>query len=202
MNRINLLNQSMRIDVEPPLSPFKVEIEDRLDANQLSLITIRALEQIPFDGMFTLIITDNLNEKNQTKTERVQLLKSNDFTEQIYMNITTYGKQILYVRGGDYPTIREAQVIFKIGTEITTKPQVYILNQIAFVNEDFIWIDIQWINGIGFDVQIDYGSEKKVIIRYGQIVSTSFNRTMKKTEGIHFIQWKRIAKQRLQVGYK
>jgi hypothetical protein len=202
MNHINLVNQSIRIDVEPPLSPFKVEIEDRFDINQLALITIHALEQITFEGIFTLTIIDNFNEKNQTKTENIQLLKSNNYTEQIYMNITTYGKQILHVRGGDYPTIREAQVTFTVGTDITTKPQIYILNSIGLINEDFIWIDIQWINGIGFDIQIDYGNEKKVLLRYGQFISNPFNRTMKKDDGIHQIQWKRIAKQRLQVGYK
>jgi len=202
MNHINLVNQSIRIDVEPPLSPFKVEIEDRFDINQLALITIHALEQITFEGIFTLTIIDNFNEKNQTKTENIQLLKSNNYTEQIYMNITTYGKQILHVRGGDYPTIREAQVTFTVGTDITTKPQIYILNSIGLINEDFIWIDIQWINGIGFDIQIDYGNEKKVLLRYGQFISNPFNRTIKKDDGIHQIQWKRIAKQRLQVGYK
>jgi len=202
MNHINLVNQSIRIDVEPPLSSFKVEIEDRLDINQLTLITIHELEQITFEGLFTLTIIDNINEKNQTKIENVQLLKSNNFTEQIYMNITTYGKQILHVRGGDYPNIRETQVTFTIGTDITIKPQIYIINSIGLINEDFIWIDIQWINGIGFDIQINYGNENKFILRYGQFISNSLNRTMKKNDGIHQIQWKKIAKQRLQVGYK
>jgi hypothetical protein len=199
MNRINSVNQTIRIDVEPPLSVFKVEIEDRLEVNQHSLVTIRALEQISFEGMFTLTIIDSANEKNQTKTERVQLFQSNNFTEQIYMNITTYGKQILHVRGGDYPTIREAQVTFTIGADLTQNPQVYLINQIGFVNEDFIWIDIQWIDGIGFDIKINYGNENKVLIRYGQFISNPFNRTIKKNDGL---QWKRIAKQRLQIGYK
>jgi hypothetical protein len=198
MNRINSINRSINIDVEPPLSPFKIEIEDRLDINQLTLITIQALEQITFEGLFTLTIIDYFNEKNQTKIENVQLLKSNNFTEQIYMNITTYGRQVLHVRGGDFPTIREAQVTFTIGTEITTKPQVYIMNSTGLVNEDFIWIDIQWINGIGFDIQIDYGKQSKVLLRYEQFISNSLNRIMKKND----VQWKRIAKQRLQVGFK
>ncbi|CAF0876615.1 unnamed protein product [Rotaria sp. Silwood1] len=204
MNRINLVNQSIRIDVEEPLSPIKVEIEDRSDINQLTLITIRALERIPFEGLFSLTIVGSTNnhEKNLTRTERIQLLASNNFTEQFYMNITTYGRQTLHVRGGDFPTIREAQATFTIGTDITTKPQVYILNQMAIVNEDFIWIDIQWINGIGFDVQIDYGNEKKVLISYGQFITSSFNKIIKINDGIHDIQWKRINKQRLQVGYK
>jgi hypothetical protein len=204
MNHINLVNQSIRIDVEEPLSQFKVEIDDLSDINELALVTIHALEHVPFEGIFTLTIIDstNLNEKNQTRTERVQLLKSNNFTEQLYMNITTYGKQILHVRGGDYPTIRETQVTFTVGTDITTKPQVYIVNQMALVNEDFIWVDIQWINGIGFDIKIDYGDEKKVVIRYEQIITSQFNRILKKNDGIHDIQWKRIGKQRLQVGYK
>jgi hypothetical protein len=204
INHINLANQSIRIDVEEPLSPFKVEIEDRYDINQLTSITIRALESIPFEGIFTLTIIDrkSLTEQNQTRTERVQLLSSNNFTEQFYMNITTYGRQTLHVRGGDFPTIREAQATFTIGTDITVKPQLYILNQMGFVNEDFIWVDIQWINGIGFDIQVDYGNEKKVLIRYGQIMSNQINRIIKKNDGIHEIQWKRIAKQRLQVGYK
>ncbi|CAF1143554.1 unnamed protein product [Rotaria sordida] len=204
INHINLVNQSIRIDVEEPLSPFKVEIEDRLDIKQLTLVTIHALERIPFEGLFTLTIVDstNLHGKNLTRTERIQLLASNNFTEQIYMNITTYGRQTLYVRGGDFPTIREAQATFTIGTDITTKPQVYIVNQMAIVNEDFIWIDIQWINGIGFDVQIDYGNEKKVLITYGQFIISPFNRIIKKNDDIHDIQWKRISKQRLQVGYK
>jgi hypothetical protein len=201
INRINLVNQSIRIDVEEPLSQFKVEIEDRLDINQLTLVTISALERIPFEGLFTLSIIDstNINEKNQTRTESIQLLKSNNFTEQFYMNISTYGRQTLHVRGGDYPTIREAQATFTIGTEITIKPQVYIMNQMGLINEDFIWIDIQWINGIGFDIQIDYGNEQKIFIRYGQFISSQFNRIIKKNDDI---QWKRISKQRLQVGYK
>ncbi|CAF4229923.1 unnamed protein product, partial [Rotaria sp. Silwood2] len=204
MNRINLVNQSIRIDVEEPLSPIKVEIEDRSDINQLTLITISALERIPFEGLFTLTIVDstNIHGKNLTRTERIQLLTSNNFTEQFYMNITTYGRQTLYVRGGDFPTIREAQATFTIGTDITTKPQVYILNQMAVVNEDFIWIDIQWINGIGFDVRIDYGNEKKVLIPYGQFIISPFNQIEKKNDEMHDIQWKRISKQRLQIGYK
>jgi hypothetical protein len=202
MNRVNSVNQTINIDVEPPLSPFKVEIEDLLDINQLTLIKIRALEEIPFEGLFTLTIIDKFNEKNQTKTENIQLLKSNNFTEEIYMNITTYGRQLLHVQGGDFPTIRETQVSFTIGVEITTKPQVYIMNSMGLMNEDFIWIDIQWINGIGFDIEINYGQEKKVLLRYGQFISNTFNRTMKKNDGIHQIQWKKIAKQRLQVGYK
>ncbi|CAF1487008.1 unnamed protein product [Rotaria magnacalcarata] len=204
VNRINLVNQSIRIDVEEPLSPFKVDIEDCTDVNQLSLVVIRALEHIPFEGLFTLTIIDrvDVNVKNVTRTENIQLLPSNNFTEQFYMNITTYGRQTLHVRGGDYPTIREAQTTFTVGTEITTKPQVYILNQMAIVNEDFTWVDVQWINGIGFDVQIDFGNEKKVLIRYAQIISTHLNRMVKKNDGAHEIQWKRLSKHRIQVGYK
>lgn len=201
INRINLVNQSIRIDVEEPLSQFKAEIEDRPDINHLTLVTISALERIPFEGIFTLTIIDStsINEKNQTRTESIQLLKSNNFTEQFYMNISTYGRQTLHVRGGEYPTIREAQATFTVGTEITTKPQVYIVNQMGLINEDFIWVDIQWINGIGFDIKIDYGNEQKVFIRYGQFITSQFNRITKKDDQI---QWKRISKRRLQVGYK
>lgn len=199
MNRINLVNQSIHIDVELPLSPFKVEIEDRLDINQLTLITIYALEQITFEGLFILTIMNNFNEKNQTKYENIQLLQSNNYTEQFYMNITTYGRQILHVQGGEFPTIRQTQVSFTIGTDITIKPQVFILNSIGLINKDFIWIDIQWINGIGFDIQIYFEKEKQFIIRYGQFISNPLNRTIRKNDQI---QWKRIAKQRLQIGYK
>jgi hypothetical protein len=114
------------------------------------------------------------------------------------MNISTYGRQVLHVRGGDYPTIREAQATFTVGTEITIKPQVYIVNQMGLMNEDWIWVDIQWINGIGFDIQIDFGNEKKVFIRYGQFITSPLNRIVKKEDNV---QWKRIAKQRLHVGY-
>lgn len=202
MNRVNSFNQTIRIDVEQPLSPFQVEIEDHPDINQLTSISIHALEEITFEGPFRLTIIDRFNEKNQTKTENVQLLKSNNYTEQLYMNITTYGRQILHVRGGDHPTIRQTQVAFTIGTEITTKPQAYLVNSVGLINEDFIWIDIQWINGIGFDMQIDFGKEKQIVLRYGHVMSVAFNRTMKKTTGVHQVQWKRIAKQRLQIGYK
>ncbi|UJR29011.1 hypothetical protein I4U23_010229 [Adineta vaga] len=202
MNRINIHNQSNLIIVELPLSPFKVEIEDRFDINQLTLITIQSLEQIPFEGNFLLTILNNFNEKNQTKIERVQLMKSNNFTEHLYMNITSYGKQILHVQGGDHPTIRQAQATFIIGTDITIEPQVYIVNQIGFVNEDYIWIDLQWINGIGFDIEINYDQEKQFLLRYEQFISTFSNRTIRKTDDIHQIQWKRVGKQRLQVGYK
>jgi hypothetical protein len=200
INRINLVNQSLRIDVEEPLSQFKVEIEDRPDINHLALVTISAFERIPFEGVFTLTIIDStsISEKNQTRTERIQLLSSNNFTEQFYMNISTYGRQVLHVRGGDYPTIREAQATFTVGTEITIKPQVYIVNQMGLMNEDWIWVDIQWINGIGFDIQIDFGNEKKVFIRYGQFITSPLNRIVKKEDNV---QWKRIAKQRLHVGY-
>lgn len=202
MNNINLINQSIHIDVETALSAFQVEIENRLDINQLALVTIRALEQITYEGLFNLTIINNLNEKNKTKIENVRLLQSNDFTEQIYMNITTYGRQILHVRGGDYPTIREAQVIFSIGTDIKIKPQVYIINSIGLINEDIIWIDIQWINGIGFDIQINYGNENKIILYYGQFITSSINQLIKKNEKTYQIQWKRIADKRLQIGYK
>ena len=202
MNRYNLVNQSIRIDVEPPLSPFKVEMEDRPDANQLTLVTIRALEQIAFEGKFTLTVIDSSQVKNQTKTEHVQLFRSNDFTEQFYLNVTSYGRQILHVSGGDFPTIREAQVAFTIGTVITSQPQVYVLNQMGLVNEDIIWIDIQWINGIGFDIQVDYGQERTVLLRYEQIISSTLNRVMMKGNAQHQFQWKRMAKQHLQVGYR
>ena len=201
LNRINLVNQSLRIDVEEPLSQFKVEIEDRPDINHLTLVIISAMEQIPFEGVFTLTIIDkkSSSDKNQTRTERIQLLKSNNFTEQFYLNVSTYGRQTLYVRGGDHPTIREAQATFTIGTDITTKPQVYIVNQMGLANEDWIWVDIQWINGIGFDVRIDFGTEKKVSVRYGQFINSAVNRMVMHTDDV---QWKRMAKQRLQVGYK
>ena len=204
INRINFLNQSMRIDVEEPLSQFKVEIEDHPDINQLTSVTISALERIPFEGIFTMTIIDSMEtqDKNQTRTERVQLLASNEFTEQFYLNITSYGRQTLHVRGGDFPTVREAQATFTIGTDLITTPQAFLLNSMGLVNEDFIWVDVQWIDGVGFDVKVDYGDEKKVVMRYGQIVSSALNRTVKKTEGTHEIQWKRLAKQRLQVGYK
>jgi hypothetical protein len=203
INRINLVNQSIRIDVEEALAPFKVEIEDHPDVNQLTSVTIRALERVPFEGVFTLtIIGGPLADKNHTRTERVQLFASNNFTEQFYLNISTYGRQVLHVRGGDLPTIREAQATFTIGTEMTNKPQVYIVNAVGVVNDELIWIDLQWLNGIGFDIQIAYGTETTVSVRYEQIVGTPFNRTMKKSDGVHDIQWKRLAKQRLQVGYK
>jgi hypothetical protein len=204
INRINVFNQSMRIDVEEPLSQFKVEIEDHPDINQLTSVTISALERIPFEGIFTMTIIDSTEtqDKNQTRTERVQLLASNNFTELFYLNISSYGRQTLHVRGGDFPTVREAQATFTIGIDLSTTPQVFILNSVGLVNEDFIWIDIQWIDGVGFDIKLDYGDEKKVVIHYEQIASSALNRTVKKTEGTHEIQWKRLAKQRLQVGYK
>ena len=202
INRINLVNQSIRIDVEPPLSPFKVEIEDRLDVNQLTLVTLRASEPIAYEGNFQLTIFDHFQQKNQTRTERIQLFKSNNFTENLYLNITTYGRQTLFVRGGDYPTIREAQASFTVGTEITKAPQAYILNQMAFANEDFVWVDIQWVNGIGFDIELNFGEEKTVLLRYGQIITSVINRPNKGKDGKEQIEWKRLAKQRLQVGYK
>lgn len=202
MNRINSVNQTKRIEVETPLAPFRIEIEDRPDANQVTSISIHSLEEITFEGLFTLTIIDRFNEKNQTKIETVRLLKSNNYTEQLYMNITTYGRQILHVRGEDYPTIREDQVSFTIGSEMTTKPQAFLVNSIGLMNEDLVWVDIQWVNGIGFDIQVDFGKETKVLLRYGQFITGTFNRTMKKTNGKHHIQWKRIAKQRLQIGYK
>ena len=52
------------------------------------------------------------------------------------------------------------------------------------------------------DVQIDYGTEKKLLIGYEQIVTSARNITGKKTEGTHEMQWKRLDRQRLQVGYK
>lgn len=202
MNRINSVNQSVRIDVEQPLAPFRIEIEDRPDANQVTSVSIHSLEEISFEGPFTFTIIDRLNEKNQTKIETVRLLKSNNYTEQLYMNMTNYGRQILHARGEDLPTVREAQVSFTIGSEMTTKPQAYIVNSMGLINEDFIWIDIQWINGVGFDIQVDFANETKVLLRYGQFITGTFNRTMKKIIGKHHTLWKRIAKQRLQIGYK
>jgi hypothetical protein len=69
----------------------------------------------------------------------------------------------------------------------------------GLMNEDWIWVDIQWINGVGFDVQIDFGNEKKVSLHYGQIITAQGNRVITKGEDV---QWKRLAKQRIQVGYK
>lgn len=203
-NRVNSINQSIRIDVEEPLSQFKVEVEDRPDITQLTLITIRALEQISFEGIFTITIFDahDYNERNQTRTERIQLFKSNNFTEHLYLNITTYGKQKVHVRGGDFPNYREAQATFTIGTEITTSPQVFVVNPIGSVNSDVVWVDVQWIDGIGFDVRIQFGDEKKFLLRYEQIINALLNRTMKKSDGIDEFLWKRLAKQHLQIGHK
>ncbi|CAF5194687.1 unnamed protein product, partial [Rotaria magnacalcarata] len=200
MNPINSVNQSIHINVDPPLSQFEVDIEDLLDIKELT-VTIRALEKTSYEGVFALTIINNINERNQTIKRFVQLLESNNFTEQLDVNITTYGQQILHVRGGDFPTIREAQARFTVGTKITKKPQVYIINQVGLANKDFIWIDTQWINGVGFDIEIDYGHENKVTLLYGQFIFNSVNRTMKKIDGIHHLQWKRTAKQRLQIGY-
>ena len=204
VNRINPANQSIRIDVEEPLSPFKVDVEDRVDIDQLTSVTIHALEKVPFEGVFTLTIIDstNIDETNQTRTERVQLFASNEFTGQFYLNISSYGRQTLHVRGGEAPNIREAQATFTIGADIVTKPQVYVLNQMGLANEDFIWTDIQWVNGVGFDVRINYGHETKLLIRYGQIIASTLNGTVTKTDGSHEFQWRKIAKKRLQVGYK
>ncbi|CAF4402568.1 unnamed protein product [Rotaria socialis] len=201
MNHINSVNQSVHINVDPPLSQFEVDIEDLLDINELT-VTIRALEKTSYEGVFTLTIINNINERNQTMRRPVQLLESNNFTEQLDVNITTYGQQILHVRGEDFPTIREAQARFTVGTKITKKPQVYIINQLGLANKDFIWVDIQWINGVGFDIEIDYGNEKKVVLHYGQFISNAVNRIMKKIDGIHHLQWKITAKQRLQIGYR
>lgn len=203
INRINSANQSIRIDVEEPLSMFKVEIEDKPDASHSTSVTIRALEKVPFEGPFTLTIIDaHTSEKNQTRIERVQLLQSNNFTEQFYLNITSYGRQTLHVRGGDYPTIREAQATFTIGTDITTKPQAFILNPLNTANDDFTVVDVQWLNGIGFDIQIDFGNEKKVLLRYGEIKPSPFNKTISKLDGHHHVQWRKLGRQRVQIGYK
>lgn len=201
-NRVNYFNQSLRIEVEPPLSAFKVEIESRPDTSQLTSVIIRTLEPVPFEGNFNLTIVERVNEKNHSRTEHIRLSASSNFTEQFYLNISTYGKQTLHVRGGEYPTIREAEVSFVIGTEITTDPHVYIVNQTAVVNKDLIWLDLQWINGIGFDIEIDFGQEKTVLVRYGQLISSPINRLIKKSDGTHHFEWKRIGKQRLQVGYR
>ena len=66
------------------------------------------------------------------------------------------------------------------------------------VDKDLIWIDFQWLNGIGFDIEIDFGYEKNLLVRYGQIITSPINRLIKKFP----IEMKRIGKQRLQVGYK
>ena len=60
-----------------------MEIEDRSDINQLTSVIISASERIPFEGVFTLTIIDSasMNEKNQIRTERVQLLLSTYITE-------------------------------------------------------------------------------------------------------------------------
>lgn len=201
-NRVNSFNRTLRIDVEPPLSAFRVEIESRPDTNQLTSVTIRTLEPVPFEGIFNLTVVERVNERNHSRTEHIRLSASGNFTEQFYLNISTYGKQTLHVRGGEYPTIREAEVSFVIGTEISTDPQVYIINQTGVVNKDLIWLDIQWINGIGFDIEIDFGQEKTVLVRYGQLISSPINRLIKKSDGTHHFEWKRIGKHRLQVGYR
>lgn len=202
MNHMSSDNQSIQIDVESPLSAFKVDVEDHANIDQLTSIKLRALEPISYAGVFTLTIISSFNDKNQTKIENVEFSEANNFSKKLHVNITTYGKQILHVRGGEPPNVREDQAIFTIGTDIKSKPQVYIINQIGIVHEDFIYVDIQWINGIGFDIQINYGNEKQVTIRYGHIVSNLLNRIININDGTHQIEWKRIANQRIQVGYK
>ena len=201
-NRVNDDNLSIQIDVEPALSKFKVEIEDRSDANELSLVVVRASDKVPFEGDFLLTVFNSFNVKNYTRKERVQLLHSNNFTDQIYMNITTYGRQTLHVQGGVFPIIREAQAEFTIGTDVTVTPQVYLVNQMAFVRKDYVWIDVQWIDGVGFNIKIEFGQEKEILLRYEQLIKAVINRSVNKTEGQHQIQWKRLGQKHIQVGYK
>ncbi|CAF4937814.1 unnamed protein product, partial [Rotaria socialis] len=140
---LNIQPAIRSLDVEPSKSTiksgqtveFSITLQPTLD---LTAILDCGASKIPLEiihieqttdlapiliGVFTLTIINNINERNQTMRRPVQLLESNNFTEQLDVNITTYGQQILHVRGEDFPTIREAQARFTVGTKITKKPQ-------------------------------------------------------------------------------
>ena len=200
-NSVSRTNQSIQIRVEKPLAPFKVEIQNYPDISQSIVVTVQSLEPVSFEGPFNFtIINSNSNVKNSTSTEHIQLSASNENIDQVYLNIATYGQQTLLVTGGEAPTIRQALAVFTIGTDFTTLPQVYVMNTIARVNEDIIWIDIQWINGIGFDTEIEFDIEHRVRMYYGQWMTTGVNQTMENVE--NGIMWRRIADRRVQIGFR
>jgi hypothetical protein len=130
----------------------------------------------------------------------VQFSASNDYIELVYINIATYGQQTLFVRGGDAPVIRQAQATFTIGTDMTTLPQVYVMNTLARVNEDIVWIDIQWMNGIGFDIEIEFDIKHRVRMYYGQLMTTGVNQTIESSE--NGMYWRRVADRRVQIGVR
>ena len=200
-NSVNRINQSIQIRVANPSAPFKVKVENYSDISPRVLITIQSLEPVPFEGLFNFtIMNSNLNVKNSTITERIQLVAWNNYIKQVYINITTYGQHTLFVSGDNASIIRQAQAIFMIGTDIITSPQVYIINAIARVNEDIVWIDIQWINGIGFDIEVEFDIEHRTRMYYGQLITTVINRTMENFENGKY--WRRIADRRVQIGFR
>ena len=201
LNSVSRANRSIRISVEEPLAPFKIATQNHPDISQSIIVTLQSLEHVSFDGLFNFtIMNSNPNVPNSTRMEPVRFSASNDYVEQVYINIATYGQQTLFVSGGDAPLTRQAQTMFTIGTDTTSLPQVYVMNTIARVNEDIVWIDIQWINGIGFDIEIEFDIKHRIRLYYGQLTTTAVSQTIESNEnGMH---WRRVADRRVQIGFR
>ncbi|CAF1560182.1 unnamed protein product, partial [Didymodactylos carnosus] len=198
-NKVSVFNQTTKIDVEEPIPPYHVEVENRKDITQVTLVTIRAKERIPFHGIISLTIFSSIS--NITKNETIQLSLSNNFTDYFYLNITTYGYQTLLVKGGEFPTIREASTKFSIGTDLTSV-QTYLINNYISINDNdnnLIWIDIQYFDGIGFNTEINMGNGKIITLYYGILINSPMNKIKQFDDNTSL---KRLSKTRFQIGYQ
>ena len=193
-NHVSHGNQSIQIGVEEALAPIEIEIGNHSDISPMIPVTIRSLESISYEGLFNFTI------KNITRMDRLQFSASNNYTDQVYIDVSTYGQQTLFVSGGDAPIIRQAQTRFTIGSDMTVLPQVYLMKYLARVKNDIVWIDIQWIDGIGFDIEIDFGIDDRIQISYEELLTTVINQTM---ENIQYgYSCRRMTDRRVQIGFR
>lgn len=94
LNSVSHANRSMQISVEVPLAPCTIGMQNHPDISQSIIVTLQSLEHVSFDGLFNFtIINSNPNVPNSTRMEHVQFSASNNYIEQIYINMATYGQQ-------------------------------------------------------------------------------------------------------------
>ena len=193
-NRLSHIHQTIEIIVEQSLTPFQVYVENSSDISQSISVVVKLTENLPFEGFFNLTV---LNEKNLTMTEQIRLSSLNNYQEKISLNVDRYGEQTLLVRGGQSPFIHQTKAKFTIGTDLNLIPQVYIVNSIGYVNEEIIWIDFQWIDGIGFHFLIQFDLQNQFQILYQQFLQLTNEQIME--NGLIF---KRIDQKHFQIGFR
>ena len=193
-NHLNHLSKSIQINVEQSLIPFEIHVENSSDISQLIPVTIKLSENVPFEGFFNLtIVNSNINMKNSTRIEYIRFSSLNNYQEKLFLNIDKYGEYTLLVTGGLSPIIHQTEAKFTIGIDLNLIPQVYIVNSIGYVNEEIIWIDFQWNDGIGFNILVQFDLENQFQFLYHQLTEKNI------LNGLFF---KRIDQKHIQIGFK